>query len=91
MTTRSYTGKGDAGETSTWGGNRISKDDPRITAVGEVNEANATIGVTASFTEEKNILEICDYLQNILFTVGAEISAYSADKKPLHRIEERHI
>ena len=88
---RSYTGKGDNGETGLWGGNSILKSDPRIVAVGEIDEANAAIGVTASFTTENKILEICDYLQNTLFTLGAEISAASAKKEPPYKLENKHI
>ncbi len=88
---RSYTGKGDSGETGLWGGNRVLKNDPRIAAVGEIDEANAAIGVAASFTEENKIQEICAYVQNIMFTVGAEISALSANKKPPHQIKDEHV
>jgi cob(I)alamin adenosyltransferase len=39
-----YTRGGDKGETSLFGGDRVAKDDPRITAYGEVDELNAVMG-----------------------------------------------
>ena len=39
-----YTRTGDGGDTGIMGGKRLSKSDPRIIAIGEVDELNATIG-----------------------------------------------
>ena len=39
-----YTRKGDGGQTSIWGGQRLSKDEARIEAIGAVDECNALIG-----------------------------------------------
>ena len=39
-----YTKTGDSGETGLVGGQRLSKDDIRIEAYGEVDELNAIIG-----------------------------------------------
>src|SRR5262245_61181956 len=39
-----YTKTGDAGETGLFGGGRVPKDDPRVSAYGEVDELNATLG-----------------------------------------------
>lgn len=44
-----YTKTGDDGTTGLFGGPRVSKDDPRITAYGTVDELNALLGVAASF------------------------------------------
>lgn len=43
-----YTKTGDAGETSLAGGNRVPKDDLRVAAYGDVDEANAAIGAARS-------------------------------------------
>ncbi|MFZ4577053.1 MAG: cob(I)yrinic acid a,c-diamide adenosyltransferase [Myxococcota bacterium] len=42
---RIYTRTGDDGTTSLVGGERVSKDDPRICAYGTVDELNATLGM----------------------------------------------
>ncbi len=40
-----YTRHGDAGETSLWAGARVPKDDPRVEAIGAIDECNAAIGL----------------------------------------------
>src|SRR2546423_1633109 len=40
-----YTKTGDAGQTSLFGGTRVGKDNPRVAAYGDVDEANAFIGL----------------------------------------------
>ena len=44
---RIYTRRGDTGETGLVGGQRVSKDAPRIEAFGTVDELNAVIGLCA--------------------------------------------
>ena len=43
-----YTKGGDAGQTSLFGGERVSKNAPRVRAYGEVDELNSVLGVAAS-------------------------------------------
>ena len=43
-----YTRTGDSGTTGLGDGSRVAKDDLRITALGDVDELNATIGVLRS-------------------------------------------
>jgi cob(I)alamin adenosyltransferase len=45
--TRVYTRTGDDGTTALGAGQRVPKDDPRITAYGSVDELNAVLGLTA--------------------------------------------
>lgn len=45
MTNRIYTRRGDRGETSLIGEGRVPKDDPRIHALGELDEASSAIGL----------------------------------------------
>ena len=40
-----YTRTGDGGATTLFDGTRIAKSDPRVDAYGEVDEANAAVGV----------------------------------------------
>jgi cob(I)alamin adenosyltransferase len=46
--TRIYTRKGDRGTTSILGGGRLSKSDPRIRALGGLDEVNAALGLILS-------------------------------------------
>lgn len=74
-----YTRTGDAGETSLFDGTRVSKQDPRVDAYGEVDELNAWLGlVRASGLDEDLDREIVR-IQRDLFALGAQL-ADPADK-----------
>ena len=68
-----YTKTGDAGETGLFGGGRVPKDSPRVTAYGEVDELNATLGV-ARAAGVGALDGLCETLQHQLFTVGAVLA-----------------
>jgi len=73
-----YTKKGDLGQTSLLGGNRVSKDHIRIEAYGTVDELNSQIGVVlCSFTEVKEPLK---RIQDQLFTLGSHLSNSESSK-----------
>ena len=62
--TRIYTRGGDKGETSLGDGSRVSKLDPRVIGMGDVDELNSLLGVAGGL----------DRIQNELFDVGADLS-----------------
>ena len=62
--TRIYTRGGDQGETSLGDGSRVSKLDPRVAAIGDVDELNSLVGWTGGL----------DRIQNELFDLGADLS-----------------
>jgi cob(I)alamin adenosyltransferase len=62
--TRIYTRGGDKGETSLGDGSRVSKLDPRVTAIGDVDELNSLVGWAGEL----------DRVQNDLFDLGADLS-----------------
>jgi cob(I)alamin adenosyltransferase len=71
---RVVTRGGDAGETSLGDGSRISKADPRIEAIGAVDEANASIGVMRLHTQRHAREDaLLARIQNDLFDVGADL------------------
>jgi cob(I)alamin adenosyltransferase len=81
-----YTRTGDTGETSLFGGTRVSKSDPRVDAYGEVDEVNAFVGFAlASLSgrpDASSFADISDALVQIqrdLFALGARL-ADPADK-----------
>ena len=76
--TRIYTGGGDKGETSLGDGTRVSKLDPRVAAMGDVDELNSLVGWTGGL----------DRIQNELFDVGADIAVPYAGKEDRLRITE---
>jgi cob(I)alamin adenosyltransferase len=69
-----YTKRGDRGETSLFGGKKVSKDSLRIDAYGSVDELSSTIGVARSFTPRSDIDSILESIQNELFVLGADLA-----------------
>jgi cob(I)alamin adenosyltransferase len=70
-----YTKKGDAGETSLYGGQRVPKDDLRIRTYGTFDELNAILGLAVAepgFSEEVSTRLL--RLQGDLFQLGAELA-----------------
>ncbi len=69
-----YTKTGDDGSTGLIGGARVPKDDLRVAAYGEVDEANAAIGLAAVACSAGPIAAQLCVIQETLFTVGAELA-----------------
>jgi cob(I)alamin adenosyltransferase len=70
-----YTRTGDAGETSLFGGARVSKSDPRIDAYGTVDELNAFIGAARADSQISSIDSQLASVQSDLFDVGAQLAS----------------
>jgi cob(I)alamin adenosyltransferase len=71
---RVVTRGGDVGETSLGDGSRVSKDDPRIEAIGAVDEVNAHVGVLRLHTRARPGEDaMLARIQNDLFDVGADL------------------
>lgn len=68
-----YTRTGDEGKTSLGDGSRLLKFHPRISAYGEVDEANCAIGVARVHVSEPGILKVLNRIQNDLFDAGADL------------------
>jgi cob(I)alamin adenosyltransferase len=65
---------GDKGETSLGDGTRVRKDDPRIVAIGAVEEANAAIGLLRLMTRDNpEATAMLARIQNDLFDLGADL------------------
>jgi cob(I)alamin adenosyltransferase len=69
-----YTKTGDGGETSLFGGARVSKDDTRIEAYGCVDELNSCLGIVRSLRPSQDLDGILLELQNDLFVLGADLA-----------------
>jgi cob(I)alamin adenosyltransferase len=79
--TRIYTRGGDKGETSLGDGSRVSKLDPRVAALGEVDELNSVVGWAGGL----------DRVQNELFDLGADLSVPLAGNEDRLRITDEAI
>jgi cob(I)alamin adenosyltransferase len=70
-----YTRTGDRGQTSTFGGERVSKSHPRVEAYGTVDELSTALGLAAVVLGAwPEISEPLFRVQNELFTVGADLA-----------------
>jgi cob(I)alamin adenosyltransferase len=69
-----YTRTGDSGSGGLVDGSRISKSSLRMTAVGEVDEANAVIGLALSQLSGGGSSEQLVRIQNELFDLGADVA-----------------
>lgn len=72
---RIYTKTGDKGKTGLLGGKRISKSQPRIAAIGDIDELNAIIGVVMSFEVLQRGKTILKRVQENLFIIGANLAS----------------
>lgn len=73
-----YTRKGDAGQTSIWGGRRIAKDEARIEAMGAVDECNAAIGLAAACELPAEVSTVLETVHECLFAINCELMAPDA-------------
>ena len=73
---RIYTRKGDRGDTGTLGGGRLRKSDPRIRALGFLDELNAQIGVVLACSGVPELLQApLRRIQNVIFEAGAALAS----------------
>ncbi|MBI2846586.1 MAG: cob(I)yrinic acid a,c-diamide adenosyltransferase [Chloroflexi bacterium] len=80
MVRKTYTGKGDKGETGLLYGGRVPKDDPQTEAYGAVDEAVSALGLARALSSKERVRDTVFGLQKELFTVGAELAT-----RPDHR------
>jgi cob(I)alamin adenosyltransferase len=92
--TRIYTRTGDDGTTSLGDMSRTSKNDPRLIAYADVDEANCVIGVVLAASEPApEVRAVLLRIQNELFDVGADLcTPVVADPQfPPLRVEPDYI
>jgi cob(I)alamin adenosyltransferase len=72
--TRIYTRTGDGGQTKLGDLSTTSKNDPRLHAYADVDEANAQLGVAlAGGGLDEDVVAVLTRVQNDLFDVGADL------------------
>ena len=69
-----YTRTGDGGSAGLVDGSRVSKSSLRMTAIGEVDEANAAIGVAIAALDSGDVAKQLLRIQNDLFDLGADVA-----------------
>jgi len=71
---RIYTRTGDAGTTGLVDGSRVSKAEPVMTVVGDVDEANSAVGLAVAIGVEAELAAELARIQNDLFDLGADLA-----------------
>lgn len=74
-----FSKKGDRGETSLMGGQRVPKFDPRPDTYGTLDEASSVLGVARAATKNQRIRDIILGVQKDLLTLGAVLSTLPED------------
>jgi cob(I)alamin adenosyltransferase len=81
--TRIYTRTGDDGTTGFGGRGRIKKNDPRLVAYADCDEANSAVGVAvACGALDDDVIATLRRVQNELFDVGADLCTPIEENPP---------
>lgn len=86
-----YTKKGDSGQTSLIGGDRVPKHHIRIEAYGTVDELNSYIGLLRSFVKDSLNPEVLSEIQDRLFTIGSLLASAPGSKMIVPDLHEKDI
>lgn len=87
MAVKIYTKTGDKGQTSLFGGQRVSKASMRVDAYGTVDELNSAVGVVLACMggvkqkpdkKEKKVVDALQILQHDLLTIGSSLATPSS-------------
>lgn len=76
--TKIYTKGGDKGKTSLGSGTRVEKNNPRVEALGDVDELNAFMGTIKC--EDSAFNKMITAIQHDLFDLGGDLCFPEADK-----------
>ena len=77
-----YTRTGDDGTTGLVDGSRVAKNDPRMAAIGDVDETNSAIGVAIAALGPGHYATALTRIQNDLFDLGADLATPGEDFAP---------
>ena len=86
-----FTRKGDEGFTGLIGDERVPKHHPRTTAVGDLDEATASIGVSRAFVKFPESPQILIQIQRDLYRVMAEVAATPQNASRFRTIKQENV
>lgn len=92
--TRIYTRTGDDGTTALGDMSRVSKNDPRLQAYADTDEANSSLGVAIALGGlSDDVVALLTRIQNDLFDVGADLCTPVVDNPefPPLRVEQDYV
>ena len=84
-----YTRTGDQGSAGLVDGSRVSKAGTRMAAIGEVDEANAALGLAVAALGEGETAQALRRIQNELFDLGADIATPGTIEGALRIVAEQ--
>lgn len=76
-----YTRTGDQGRTALFGGARVPKDHPRVTAYGSVDELNAVVGQAVVTVSDPELVTRLERIQHDLFALGAVLATVPPEEE----------
>ncbi|HJC29935.1 MAG TPA: cob(I)yrinic acid a,c-diamide adenosyltransferase [Candidatus Dietzia intestinipullorum] len=92
--TRIYTRTGDDGTSGLSDFSRVAKNDPRLVAYADCEEANAALGVALTSTDlDERVASVLTIVQNDLFDAGADLATpiVAEPEYPPLRVEQEYI
>ncbi len=81
-----YTGFGDKGYTSLFGGEKVKKSSIRVDVYGTLDELNSLLGVVHAKNSISEVNELLTIIQNDLFVISAEIATPENKKSDNFRL-----
>jgi cob(I)alamin adenosyltransferase len=89
------TGQGDQGKTRLFSKEQVSKDHPRILALGTLDELSAHVGMAVSLMKVAGIPDILQRIQQDLLTMGSDLATTDngseAIQQRTNRITHAHV
>jgi cob(I)alamin adenosyltransferase len=86
-----YTKKGDSGETSLIGGDRVKKTNKRIHAYGTIDELNSAVGLVRDSVSSTEIRKQLLDIQSNLFIIGSHLASSPNSKMKIPEIATEDI
>jgi cob(I)alamin adenosyltransferase len=93
-----YTRTGDKGETGLGDGTRVSKDDLRVAAYGDVDELNSVLGLLRAWHDaeaapDADLTALLDQVQRDLFALGAQLADPQGprSRRPKALLDAAHV
>ena len=74
-------GQGDKGETSLFGGKKVSKDECQVEAYGNVDELNSFIGLIRSVNKSEELDSLLEKVQEDLFILGSQLASTTENSR----------
>ncbi|NPV69145.1 MAG: cob(I)yrinic acid a,c-diamide adenosyltransferase [Firmicutes bacterium] len=89
---RVYTRTGDKGETSLWGGQRVSKADLQVEAYGTVDEASSFLGLARGLVRSRRAQGLLPEMQGNLQVLASELASTPEELSKIgERLQEEDV